>query len=222
MKAEPTPMLKRIAFYRGRRDEVPNQILARDLAARRDAAGIREIANGLRHAKPGVQSDCLKVLYEVGYLCPELIAKYTPEFTRLLAARNNRLVWGAMTALAAIAGVRPKAIYSHRREIIRAMKAGSVITVDQAVLALAKTAAGSPSRRRDLLPALYRHLSTCRPKDVPQHAEKIAPAVDKGSRARFVHILNRRLAEMTPSQQSRIKRVIRQVEGQVPTGSFWM
>ncbi|MEX0788689.1 MAG: hypothetical protein WD906_02260 [Anaerolineales bacterium] len=213
MKAAAGPPLKRIAFYRGRRDEVPNQVLARELAARRDAARIREIANGLRHGEPGVQSDCLKVLYEVGYLRPELIAKYTPDFTRLLAGRNNRLVWGAMTALAAVAQVRPKAIYGHRREIIPAMKAGSVITVDQAVLALTRTAASSPSRRRDLLPVLYRHLSTCRPKDVPQHAEKIAPAVDKKGRARCIAILSRRMPEMPVSQRSRVRKLIRHVEG---------
>jgi hypothetical protein len=213
MKAARGPTLKRIAFYRGRRDEVPNQILASELAAKRDAAGIREIANGLRHDEPAVQSDCVKVLYEVGYIRPELIVKYTPEFLILLADRNNRLVWGAMAALAAVAEVQPKAIYDHRREIIRAMKAGSVITVDQAVLALAKTAASSPSRRVNLLPALYQHLSTCRPKDVPQHAEKIAPAVDKNGRARFVAILSRRMPEMTPAQRSRVRKVVRQIEG---------
>ena len=37
-------MLNRIAYFKGRRDEVPNQELARDLAATEDIAGIREIA----------------------------------------------------------------------------------------------------------------------------------------------------------------------------------
>mgnify|MGYP001767035061 CR=1 FL=1 len=66
--------LNRIAFYRGRRDEAPHQALAGALAKSRDHAGIAEIATNLHHANPGMQSDCRKVLYEVGYLDPALIA----------------------------------------------------------------------------------------------------------------------------------------------------
>ena len=58
------------------------------------------------------------------------------------------------------------------------MEHGSVITVDAGVLALAGLAATGPERRRELLPYLIQHLRECRPKDVPQHSEKIAPAVD--------------------------------------------
>ena len=65
--------LDRIAYFQGRRDEVPNQELARDLAAREDQAGIREIAEALWRREPNVRSDCLKVLYEIGYLKPELV-----------------------------------------------------------------------------------------------------------------------------------------------------
>ena len=204
--------LSRIAFYRRRREEVPNQILARDLATRRDAAGIREIALGLRHEEQGVQSDCLKVLYEIGYMRPELVAKYTPEFLRLLGSRNNRMVWGAMIALGTVAGVRSKLIYDRRKEIIAAMKHGSVITADNAVDALAKVAASSPARRREVLPTLLRHLSTCRPKDLAPHAEKVTLAVDRGSQARFVRLLSRRMPELTPAQQSRVRKLIRQAE----------
>ena len=40
-------VLNRLASSIGRRDEIPNQELARDLAARKDKAGIREIAENL-------------------------------------------------------------------------------------------------------------------------------------------------------------------------------
>jgi hypothetical protein len=69
---------------------VPNQELARELAAREDRAGVREIAENLWNPEPNVRSDCLKVLYEIGYLRPDLVAPYAGDFLKLLGGRNNR------------------------------------------------------------------------------------------------------------------------------------
>jgi hypothetical protein len=63
-------VINQIAFYSGRRDEVPNQELAKKLAETRDREGLREIAAHLMDKNPSIQSDCLKVLYETGYLEP--------------------------------------------------------------------------------------------------------------------------------------------------------
>ena len=84
--------LNRIAYFQNRRDEVPNQELARDLAARQDRAGIQEIAENLWNKNQNVQSDCLKVLYEIGYLDPTLVADYAADFLKLLNSKHNRLV----------------------------------------------------------------------------------------------------------------------------------
>ena len=118
--------LERIAYLQGRRDEVPNQELARDLAAREDQAGIREIAEALWHREPNVRSDCLKVLYEIGYLKPELVAPYAGDFLKLLGSRNNRLVWGAMIGLSTVAEIAADEIYPHAAEIQRAMVGGTI------------------------------------------------------------------------------------------------
>ncbi len=129
--------LQRIAHFQNRRDEAPNQELARDLAAKRDRAGIREIAENLWNNDKGIQADCIKVLYEIGYLEPSLIAGYTDRFLKLIKDKNNRLVWGGMTALATVAELKADVILAHRDEIKRVMREGSVIAVDNAVLALA-------------------------------------------------------------------------------------
>jgi hypothetical protein len=46
--------LAQIAYLQGRRDELPNQELARDLVERRDLAGIREIAENLSSDNPQI------------------------------------------------------------------------------------------------------------------------------------------------------------------------
>jgi hypothetical protein len=205
-------VLSQIAYFQNRRDEAPNQELARDLAETRDRAGIGEIAQNLWHQNPNVQSDCVKVLYELGYLKPELIADYVDDFLKLLQSRNNRLVWGSMLALSTIAELKAQEIYPHYEEIKAAMEKGSVITVDNGVKTLALIAARHEPYSQEIWPYLLQHLATCRPKDVPQHAEKILVAVKAGNKHEFIMVLEHRMADMTRPQAMRLKRVLKEVE----------
>ena len=87
-------VLNKLACSQGRRDEAPNQELARELAETENRAGIKEIAENLWNKDKKIQNDCVKVLYEVGYKKPELISDYVGDFLKLLKSANNRLVWG--------------------------------------------------------------------------------------------------------------------------------
>lgn len=205
-------VLNQIACFQGRRDEVPNQELARRLVETQDRAGIQEIAANLWNENRNVQSDCTKVLCEVGYLDPPLIVPYAGDFLKLLRSRHNRLVWGAMLALSTIADRAADAIDPQRAVIQQAMEQGSVITVDAGVATLARLASTSAQRRQEIFPYLLEHLRACRPKDAPQHAEKVALAVDAPATAlKFIRVLEQRLPHMSASQAARIRRVIQQV-----------
>jgi len=204
--------LPRIAYYQNRRDEVPNQELARELAAKKDRTGIREIAANLWNENPAVQSDCLKVLYEIGYLQPELAAPYAEDYLKLLHSRNNRLVWGAMIALSTVAHLKADVIYPHVAEIKRVMDEGSVITKDNGVKVLALVAVQNAAYSKEIFPYLLHHLETCRPKDVPQHAEITAVAVTARNKKQFAAVLEKRLVDLSGSPAARVKKVIKEVE----------
>jgi hypothetical protein len=206
-------VLHKIAFYQDRRDEVPNQELARELAEARDAEGIREIAENLGHKNPNVQSDCLKVLYEIGYLAPDLIAGYVDRFLALLRHKNNRMVWGGMIALATIAELKPTEIWNDVDAVIEAVDRGSLITVVWGVKTLAVVASTEEARREKLFPILMKRLKECLPRDVPMHAQSILCAVDAGNKAEYLSAIESRKAEMTASQLARLRKVTRQVEG---------
>ncbi len=203
--------LNRIAHFQNRRDEVPNQELARELAEQQDREGIHEIAENLWNKDKNIQADCVKVLYEVGYLEPALIADYAEDFLKLLKSRNNRLVWGGMIALSTVAELRADFVYAHLDEILKAMHAGSVITVDNAVKTLA-LAASDETYRPSIFPHLLEHLRTCRPKDVPQHSEKSLPAVDASNRDEFIAVLEKRMEDLSGSQVTRVRKVIKAAE----------
>lgn len=201
--------LDKIAFFQNRRDEVPNQELARTLAQTRNAADIREIAANLWNKEPNIQSDCLKVLYELGYLAPELIVEYVDDFIRLLKNRNNRMVWGGMIALSTIAGLQADKIFPYVDEIIKIMEAGSVITMDNGIRTLALVASKKDEYRQVIFPYLIEHLKTCRTKEVPQHAEKSLPAVNSGNKSDFIAVLEKRLEDSSSSQAVRLKKIIK-------------
>ena len=157
-------ILNKIAFHQNRRDEVPNQDVARELAQSRNQADIREIAEALWDKNPNIQSDCLKVLYELGYLAPELIADYTGDFLSLLKHPNNRMVWGGMIALSTVAGLKAAEIFPHVNEIVQVMEKGSIITVDNGIKVLALVASQKDEYRKVIFPILLDHLKTFRRK----------------------------------------------------------
>jgi len=204
--------LNQISYFRNRRDAVPNQELAKTLVTAKDYSEIQEIAENLWDKNKVIQSDCIKVLYEIGYLDPTLIADYAEDFIKLLGNRQNRLVWGGMIALSTVATLKADQLYTHLDKIQSAMEVGSVITVDGAVKTLAGIASASEAYREEIFPYLLNHLATCRPKDLPQHAEKTIIAVHRENKAAFLHLLEERMGAMNKSQEKRIRKLILQVE----------
>ncbi len=206
------PIINRIAYYQNRRDEVPNQELARDLAENKNSEGIREIAENLWNKDPNVAFDCVKVLYEIGYHEPRLIADYVSDFLKLIESRHNRLIWGGMLALSTIAAINAEEIFPHYELIKKVMEKGSVITVDNGVKILAILAAQNNEYSKVIFPYLLEHLKTCRPKSVPQHSEAVMPAANPQNKREFIQLLEKRLEDMSLSQAVRVRRVIREAK----------
>ena len=204
-------ILNRIAYFQNRRDEVPNQELARELAKTKDREGIKEIAENLGHQNRSVRSDCLKVLYEIGYLAPELIADYASDFLALLKSKDNRMVWGALIALATIADLRAKEIWTQVDDVIAVMEHGTVISVVWGVKTLAHVAAQNKRYRQKLFPLLLAQIRKCIPRDVPTHAESMLCAIDDSNRKEFLAVLASREKEMTSSQAARLRKVMKKI-----------
>jgi len=207
------PVLRSLAYFQGRRDERPNQALARRLSRSGDRESIREIAENLHHPNGNVQSDCLKVLYTIGYLNPSLIAGYVSEFLDQLSSSRNRMVWGGMIALATVSPLKPGAIGKRLDEVVRAVEGGTLITVVWGVRVLAVVAGAERRSRGKSLPVLKRVLTSCLPRDVPMHAESILTAIDAADRKPFLAILAERQPELSAAQAARLRKTLRKLEG---------
>jgi len=205
-------VVERLASQLGRVDEEPNIELAHELANRNDLSGIEEVIENLANKDKKIQSDCIKVAYEIGLINPELISPYTLTFIKLLSSRNNRLVWGAMQALSTVAGVASEVIMSHLQEIKVAMQTGSVITIDKGVLTLAKLASVSDKNNKIIFPYLLNHLEKCRSKEVPQHGESILLAVTSENKEQYLQALQKRASYLTAPQLKRVQKIFKVLE----------
>jgi hypothetical protein len=204
-------VLAKLAHAQGRRDDNPNKELARELAETGNTNAIRKIALNLFSDDNKIQSDCIKVLYEIGYINPELISDYALDFIRLLKHRNNRMVWGSMIALSTIAGVAAHVIFPHLAALQKALQNGSVITADNAIKTLARVASSDTAYHKTIFPLLLDHLKTCRPKEIPLHAEFTVIAVTAKEKSDFTGILEKRMEILTQNQQKRIRKLINKI-----------
>ena len=205
-------LLKRLAYLQTRRDRTPNLDLARDLAAREDKAGIREIAQNMWNENKNIHRDCVHVMYEIGIIEPSLIKPYGEDFIRLLKSKHTEMVSGAMTALAEIAKVNPELIFKNLDAIKRAAQEGDEITVDAFISVLANTAEENEEYSAKILPFLIEHLSACRPGDLPQHAESALPAINEFNKDDFVKVLKKRQKNLDSAAFTRLGRIIRMAE----------
>ncbi|NPV02894.1 MAG: hypothetical protein HPY53_16090 [Brevinematales bacterium] len=204
-------VIDRLAAGLGRRDEVPNQELAKELREKNDTAGIGQLAVHLFDKDRNIANDCIKTLYEIGYTAPALIAEYSDSYVKLLGSKNNRMVWGAMIALSTVAALRADELYPYTGLFAELLHTGSVITVDGAVRALAGIASGKPEYARKIFPILFDLLKTTRPKSVPQYCESILPAVSPDFRDEFIRVLRSREGDLSPTQLARVNKAIKKL-----------
>ena len=201
-------MLEEI-FNNQEKDEHLNISLAEKIVAENNEEGIKELVSGLQEKK--IANDCIKILYELGERKPELIASEVQVFLDLLASKNNRLVWGSMTALSTIAHLKGAEIFAQLTKVEEAYEKGSVITVDNAISVFSKVASTSPAFSKVIFPKLCAHLKTCRVKEIPQHAKRISVAVNEENKALFLESLKIREKELSKSQEKRLEAVLKNI-----------
>ena len=206
-------ILDQLASALGRKDEVPNQELAKAIATAKNTKAIKELVEGLAHKSKAIQSDCIKVLYEIGEQQPVLIAPYFEDFLALLGHKNNRLQWGTMTDLNSIAKVKPYEVYKNLSLILDAADRGSVITRDQAVNILIHLTT-TPKYAKDTFPLLLDQLLYCPTNQLPMYAERALPIIDELTKKEFLDVLQARLSEIEKdSKRKRVEKVIKKLSG---------
>jgi hypothetical protein len=202
-------IVAQLASSMGRRDELPNEELAKKIAENNDEGAVQELIENLQHKSAAIQNDCIKVLYETGERKPVLIAGYTPTFLDLLSHKNNRLQWGAMTALYAIVKEYPKTIHENLARIVAAADSGSVITEDNAVKILISICTFK-AYANNAFTLLDEQLLNSPTNQLPMYAELAIPVINNDNKGVFVKTLMSRLDDIgKDTKRKRVEKVIK-------------
>ncbi len=204
-------VISRLATSLGRRDEVPNQQLAIEIAANGDGSAVAELVENLSHKSKDVRHDCIKVLYEIGERIPSLISVYANQFAALLDSKDNRMQWGAMTALNVIAHETPEVVFAAVPKLATVADKGSIITRDNFVAILIKLSR-IPAYADQTLPLLNEQMLGCPSNQLPMYAENALPVIGGVHKATFVKTLTSRLGDFEKeSKRKRVEKVLKRL-----------
>jgi hypothetical protein len=204
-------VISKLATSLNRRDEIPNQELAKQILTKKDTAGIKELIENLNNKNKNIQNDCIKVLYEIGELKPALIAEYLNDFIALLNSKNNRLQWGAMAAIDAITLENPKAIYSVLPKLILAADNGSVITRDHAVNILINLCS-IKQYATNAFSLLSEQFLNSPVNQLAMYAERAMPIINDKNKTQFIKVLHTRLPDIErDTMRRRIEKVLKKI-----------
>jgi hypothetical protein len=204
-------VLNKLASSLGEKSEVPNQLLAKEIIKKNDKKAVKELVDNLSSKNKNIQSDCIKTLYEIGEQKSELIADHYKEFVKLLSSKNNRLVWGAMTAVDTITLHHPKEIYNALPKLIDITEKGSVITTDHLVNILIQL--GSLKQySEDIFPLLLEQLKKAPTNQLPAYAEKSMVLINEKNKNIFIKTISSRIKEIEKeSKRNRVEKVIKKL-----------
>jgi len=204
-------IIKLLSSSQGLKGNEANIKLAKQISATENKNAVKELVENLTNKDKNIQSDCIKTLYELGYIKPEMIADYYTDFIKLLTSKNNRLVWGGMIALVTITDLRHKEIFVSLQEIVETINKGSVITIDNGIDILAKL--NKHDRYFNTTdPLLIDQLWKCPIKQLPMYIEKSMKSINKKNKEIYATIIEKRKHECeNDSQTKRLEKSLKEI-----------
>ncbi|MEP2937127.1 MAG: hypothetical protein ABJM06_01950 [Gilvibacter sp.] len=205
-------ILYQLSSFKEEKGNAVNVALAKRLAKQIDAAALNELVAGLHHQDKKVAHDCIKVLYEIGYLNPQAITAHTTDFIALLQSKDNRMVWGAMIAISTLTTLNHQQIYSEVEAVNKVITNGSTITIDNGVRIYAQLNCVA-KYRTSIEPLLVDILWNCPFKQLPLYMEVTRKSIDAQNKGLFIAIINNRLPESEKdSQKKRLVKVLESIQ----------
>ncbi len=205
-------IIEQLASSSGEKSQDLNIMLAQEIAAGKDTKAIQELIAGLQHKTKAIRHDCIKTLYETAAVNAMLLAPHTDTFIALLDDKDNRMQWGAMTALSAMATVAQPKLFKALSKIIATAESGSVITRDHCVRILAALSADK-KYAETTIPLLLEQILQSPPNQVPSYAEQALPVVGNTFKSQFEKALHTRLNDIEQdSKRKRIEKVLKKLK----------
>ena len=204
--------IDKLASSLGRKDENPNIELANQIVSDSDKSAVKELLENLDNKSKDIRHDCIKTLYEIGSKAPSLIVDYTDNFIQLLKSKDNRMQWGAMTALNHLTNENPKKVYLALSQLAHVADTGSVITKDNYVAILIKLCAVKEFADNAFV-LLNEQLLRSPANQLPMYAENALSIISPENKVVFIKTLSSRLDDFEKeSKRKRVEKVLKKIQ----------
>lgn len=205
-------IVDQLASSLGHRDEAPNIALAEKLCASPDQKIVTELAAITESGTKPLRHDAIKVLYEIGERAPDLIAPHLETFVALLASKDNRMLWGALSAIDTLGKTCPERIMPHLNAILDAADRSSVIAKDKTMHLLA-TLNSNEKFAPIVEPVLLERLKHAAVNQFPMYAEFAAETISDTGRTELIAIIKTRQAAISyPAKKARLEKLLRKLQ----------
>lgn len=205
-------IIHQLSSQKGSRIQEDNIELAHQIVKKKDKNAIKELMELLQHFDKKIRHDSIKVLYEVGEAQPKMIADFIQHFFHLLESKDNRMQWGAMTALSAIAFEKSEDMYHKVPKLIEIAEAGSVITNDHLIKILTAIGLSQPHYKEDMYALLIEQTLKSPENQMPKYAEETARLSTPENKHLLIEMIQQRLPEMkTESKVKRLEKLLKKL-----------
>ncbi len=121
----------KLAYSQGRKDQVPNKLLAQEITSAEDSERLIELIKFIE-SKPHrrLQMDAALTVAYVGDLLPKMLIPHVDFLIRKLKDPIDRVSWGSMIALSHVSPLVIDQMYENLPEILDAMDMGSIVGRD--------------------------------------------------------------------------------------------
>lgn len=210
-------IIQQLSSSLGRKDEQPNIDLAIQICKDENSASVSELVFLTRGKNKNLQNDSIKVLYEIGERNSSLILPHLSIFLNHLFSKNNRLQWGAMTAIRMISNNYPSEIADFIFELEAAAASGSVICRDN-FIGILENLLLLEIWYDQAFTILIQQLESCPENQLAMYAEMTMSKINDRSRKSYCYTLRNRLVNIEKeSKRKRILNVLKSLENESST-----
>jgi len=204
-------ILAELSSNQGRRDQDPNQALAKKIAVEDDRAACAALIDIVQNGKRAARHDAIVVAYEVATAKPELMRDHAETFFALLSDSDNRMCWGAMDAILHLADLMPARVMADLDALCTAADTSSVIAKDRLMALLAKLN-GYPEFAPTVTPVILNRLRHAAVNQFPMYAELAAETQPANEMNSLVSIIETRRDTISyPAKKKRLDKLLRKI-----------
>ena len=202
----------RLSYALGRRDQGPNKLLAQEIVAELDESKVEELI-ALFDSKPhvAIQKDCSLTLAWIAERKPEVIAPYVDYFLNKLNDPINRVIWGSMISLTAIAHFEQDKLFEKLPVILDAMDVGTVVTRDHGFRILI-TLYQNQKYQDDTFPLILEQIRKAPSNQLGQYTERLIEVMSSKHTSHLVSILEARFDDVeNPHHRKRLEKNLKKL-----------